>query len=184
MGWQKDFSEYSIALYSRGKVAGSCLALQDRYGLDVNAVLFCCWFGARRGLIDEELWARIDEISRQWQQRLVRPLRDARRWLKNPGFALDRETRDLRERIKDQEVAAELAQQRAMATASANLAADAPERPVNPATPAQAAAAARSNLEALLRRRDTELDPDIENLFAEIIRTAFPSTGAQPISRK
>ena len=35
------FWNYSLALYARAEVAKTCLALQDRLGLDVNLLLFC-----------------------------------------------------------------------------------------------------------------------------------------------
>ena len=158
---QNDFPAYSIALYGRKTVEESCLRLQDEHGLDVNAVLFCYWFGARHGVIGEDLWTRIDEISRQWQSRLIRPLREARRWLKSPGFEPDQEKRELRERIKADEIAAELLQQRMMQEACE---AGVPEEP---------AAAARRNAEALLRRRGIALDNEINQLLAAISKAAF-----------
>ena len=164
MAQQIDFPAYSIALYGGEKVEESCLRLQDEYGLDVNAVLFCYWFGARHGVIGEDLWRRIDEISHQWQGRLVRPLRDARRWLKNPEFALDREMRDLRERIKENELAAEIMQQRMMREACGSGAGGAPGEP---------AAATRCNVDALLLRGGVEVDSEIEGLLAAISKAAF-----------
>ena len=164
MAQQIDFPAYSIALYGGEKVEESCLRLQDEYGLDVNAVLFCYWFGARHGVIGEDLWRRIDEISHQWQGRLVRPLRDARRWLKNPEFALDREMRDLRERIKENELAAEIMQQRIMREAGAAFEIGAPFDP---------ARSARRNAEALLERRGIAVDDEIRDLLAAISSAAF-----------
>ena len=161
---QTDFPEYSIALYGRETVEESCLRLQDEYGLDVNAVLFCYWFGARHGVIGEDLWTRIDEISRQWQSRLIRPLREARRWLKSPGFEPDQEQRELRERIKADEIAAELLQQRMMQEACAGYVDSAP---------AEAAEAARRNAEALLERRGIAIDDEIRDLLAAISSAAF-----------
>ena len=161
---QTDFPAYSIALYGREKVEESCLRLQDEYGLDVNAVLFCYWFGARHGVIGEDLWAQIDETSSQWQSRLIRPLREARRWLKNPGFEPDQEQLELRERIKADEIAAELLQQRMIQDACEAAGAGAPEEP---------AAAARRNAETLLRRCGIPLDDEINQLLAVISQAAF-----------
>ena len=159
-----DFPAFSIALYGRGKVAESCLRLQDEYGLDVNAVLFCYWFGARHGAVGEDLWTRIDEISSQWQSRLIQPLREARRWLKHPRFESSQEPQKLRERIKEDEIAAELLQQRMMQEVCEAAEAGAPEEP---------AAAARRNAEALLRRRGIVLDDEVEQLLATISGAAF-----------
>lgn len=161
---EPDFPAYSIALYGRDKVEESCLRLQDEYGLDVNAVLFCYWFGAHHGVIGEDLWAQIGETSSQWQSRLIRPLREARRWLKNPGFEPDQEQRELRERIKADEIAAELLQQRMMQEACAGYVDSAP---------AEAAEAARRNAEALLERRGIAIDDEIRDLLAAISSAAF-----------
>ncbi len=158
-----DFPSWSVALYGSKNVAQSCLRLQDRHGLDVNAVLFCYWHGAHRGIVGEDLWPRIDEISRQWQNRLIRPLREARRWLKKPGCGSDPDLRKLRERIKADEIAAELLQQRMMQQACASARAAAAE----PAT------AARRNAEALLRRRGVALAGEVEVLLEEISKAAF-----------
>lgn len=161
---QTDFPAYSIALYGREMVEESCLRLQDEYGLDVNAVLFCYWFGTRHGVIGEDLWTRIDETSSQWQGRLIRPLREARRWLKQPGFEPGPELQKLRERIKEDEIAAELLQQRMMQEACAEF--------VNSAT-AGAAEAVRRNAEALLERRGIAIDGEIRDLLAAISSAAF-----------
>lgn len=161
---QTDFPAYSIALYSREMVEESCLRLQDEYGLDVNAVLFCYWFGTRHGVIGEDLWARIDEISSQWQGHLIRPLREARRWLKQPGFEPDPQLQKLRERIKEDEIAAELLQQRMMQEACAGFVDSAP---------AEAAEAVRRNAEALLERRGIAIDGEIRDLLAAISSAAF-----------
>ncbi|MXZ32463.1 MAG: TIGR02444 family protein [Gammaproteobacteria bacterium] len=161
---QTDFPTYSIALYGKGKVEESCLRLQDEYGLDVNTVLFCYWFGAHHGVAGEGLWDRIDEISRHWQGGLIRPLREARRWLKHPGFEPEREQRDLRERIKADEFAAELLQQRMMQEACTGCLDNAP---------AGTAEAARRNAVALLQRRGIAFDKEIRDLLAAISSAAF-----------
>lgn len=161
---QTDFPAYSIALYGREKVEESCLRLQDEYGLDVNAVLFCYWLGARHVVAGEDLWTRIDKISSQWQSRLIRPLREARRWLKSPGFEPDQEQRELRERIKADEITAERLQQRMMQEACEAAGAGAPE---------ESAAAARRNAETLLRRCGIALDDEVNQLLAVISQAAF-----------
>ena len=121
---QVDLNAYSIDLYARPRVEASCLRLQDGYGLDVNVVLFCFWFGACHGVIDEALWQRIDQISQQWQTRLVRPLREARRGLKALAFESDGDREALRSRIAENEIAAELLQQGLMQNACEESAAD------------------------------------------------------------
>ena len=173
MAQRTDFPGYSINLYGRGNVEKSCLKLQDDYGLDVNTVLFCYWFGANYGVIGEELWQRIDKISGEWQSRLIRPLREARRWLKSHGLEPDQAIDDLRERIKQDELTAELTQQRLMQMACDPSEVMNPNNPNEAANPDNPDEAARHNARALLKRKGIACTAEIEDLFAAISEVAF-----------
>ena len=168
-----DFPDYSIDLYGRGNVEKSCLKLQDDYGLDVNTVLFCYWFGAHHGVIDEDVWRRIEQISGQWQSQVVRPLREARRRLKNPGFEPDQAIAELRESIKQDEITAELTQQRQMQKAGEPAKAANPDNSAKPTNPGNPDEAARHNARALLKRKGIACTAEIEDLFAAISEVAF-----------
>ena len=163
-----DFSAFSIGLYRQPGVEDCCLRLQDECGLDVNVVLFCYWFGARHGLIEEALWQRIDSISCLWQAGLVRPLREARRWLKKTALEASEDREKLRQRIQEEEIAAELLQQKVMQQACAGATREEGGQP---------AESARRNVEALLRRhglaRNDEMAPEMMKCFAVISRAAF-----------
>jgi len=76
-----EFWAFSLALYSRPRVAEYCLRLQDEAGANVNLLLFCCWTG-RRGIAlgAQELAAAAATIE-DWQVRVLRPLRARRRTL-------------------------------------------------------------------------------------------------------
>lgn len=75
------FWEYSLNLYRRPGIAQLCIDLQDRYGANVNIVLFACWVGNRgRQLDDNSLRAAVAEIS-GWNKRITQPLRTRRRAL-------------------------------------------------------------------------------------------------------
>jgi uncharacterized protein (TIGR02444 family) len=131
------FWDYSLAVYARPGVAEACLALQDRFGLDVNILLFCCWAGARGEALGPAALARLLEAAGPWQEQVVKPLRAARRWLKGrPGA----EVQALRARIEADELEAERLEQALLAEAL-------PPAP-GEASPALAAA----NLEAYLAR--------------------------------
>ena len=41
-----DFWPFSLEVYRQPGVESACLSLQETAGLDVNALLFCCWTGA------------------------------------------------------------------------------------------------------------------------------------------
>lgn len=109
------FWDFSLTVYARPGVAEACLALQERHGLDVNLLLFCCWAGVRgRALTGREL-ERLVAAARPWQEGVVKPLRAARRWLKTQATAPDQLAGALRRRIKAQELAAERIEQQVMA---------------------------------------------------------------------
>jgi len=107
----QQFWEFSLAGYGRPGVAEAGVALQDRLGLDVNILLFCCWAGGRgHGLAADDVAGLIQAVG-PWQERVVVPLRKARRWLKTqkaaPGGAAER----LRQAIKAEELEAERLEQ-------------------------------------------------------------------------
>lgn len=79
------FWDFTLALYGRPGVAPALIGLQDRQGLDVNMLLFCCWAGsAGRVLAAADLQA-VEAVADPWQAEVVRPLRALRRRLKG-GF--------------------------------------------------------------------------------------------------
>ena len=134
------FWDFSVALYAKPGVAPACLGLQERHGIDVNALMFCLWLGesgrgpAPRAALD----AAFDAVG-PWHARVVRALRPLRRLLK-PGFepvdpAL---VQALRARIQKVEIDAEHVEQIALA---ASAAAQAPARPNLPAAERAAHAA-------------------------------------------
>lgn len=107
-----DFWGFSLRVYGRPGVAEACLELQNRHGLDVNMVLFCCW-AARFGSLDRSTLERARDASERWADAAVRPLRSVRTALESrPWPDLDRaEVAELRERVKKEELAAERLQQ-------------------------------------------------------------------------
>ncbi len=108
---ENPFWDFSCAVYGRPGVAEACLALQDRCGLDVNILLFCCWAGARgQALGAAELGGRIDAV-RPWQDQVVKPLRAARRWLKTQQTVPNESAEALRQAIKARELEAERLEQ-------------------------------------------------------------------------
>lgn len=101
--------EFAIATYEQPGIAPLCLRLQDEHACDVNLLLCCLWHGRYFGVIEE---ARLREAltwSGPWQERLVAPLRDARRWLKplETGDSKGQSLAELRAQIKACELAGE-----------------------------------------------------------------------------
>ena len=77
------FWGFSLATYDRPGVAAACLGLQDRHGIDVNMVLFCCWAGSLGVEFDGPALSRLVAAAERWQQAVVRPLSEVRRSLKD-----------------------------------------------------------------------------------------------------
>ena len=118
MSDESAFWQFSLAVYGQPGVAEVCLLLQDDHGADVNVVLFLLWRAAGgREATPEELKVAMSAVA-PWQERVVRPLREIRRWLKigglsggpggAPGGFSDEK---FRKRVKEMELEAERLQQ-------------------------------------------------------------------------
>lgn len=84
------------------------MLLQDRFGLDVNVLLFAARVGVAGQLTTETLAAASERVA-QWHAEVVRPLRAVRRRLKSgPAPAPSPATTELREQLKDLEIRSEL----------------------------------------------------------------------------
>lgn len=113
MASENPFWDFSLVVYGMPGVADACLRLQDEAGLDVNLVLFACWVaGAREApLTDAEMGGVID-LTRDWRERVVVPLRQIRRALKGGSDGLPRDAvESFRNEIKSIELASEQRQQ-------------------------------------------------------------------------
>ena len=110
-----NFWDFSVSTYRQPGVAEACLSLQDRFGCDVNVLLYCCWFGCTRGLMIERTFNAALSFSEPWANEVVRPLRTARTWMKIAGCGnTDVSTEScmsLRDDIKAAELKAEHLQQ-------------------------------------------------------------------------
>jgi uncharacterized protein (TIGR02444 family) len=100
------FWRWSLASYP--KVERALLDLQDRFGADVNLVLFCAWIGR----LTPEALENAEGVVRPWREGVVEPLRRLRRQLKERP-----EAADLRDRVKAAELEAERLAQRLLVEA-------------------------------------------------------------------
>jgi len=118
------FWDFSLALYAKPGVAPACLALQERHGIDVNALMFCVWLGeSGRGLAaPAELDAAFAAVA-SWHAQVVRTLRPLRQRLKFGFDPVDPAlVRALRARIQKIEIDAEHVEQLTLAASAAALA--------------------------------------------------------------
>ncbi len=106
------FWDFSLAVYHRPGVADACLALQDRHGLDVNLLLFCCWAASMGRVLDRGTLGAAEAAVATWRNQVVRPMRSLRRRLKREveGFPAG-EVEALRGRLLEAELAAERLEQ-------------------------------------------------------------------------
>ncbi|MGF1610740.1 MAG: TIGR02444 family protein [Kiloniellales bacterium] len=156
------FWDYSLALYAKPDVAEACLGLQDRHGLDVNLLLFCCWAGSRGHRLTPGELERLIAAVTDWHRQVVVPLRGLRRWLKGRAATAQGAAGALRARIKAQELEAERIEQELLHAAL----------PLAGGEPCAEAAAA--NLLALCRASDVRLDRADRAVQATLLAQAFP----------
>lgn len=129
---------FAVALYARRDVSAQCISLQDDFGLDVPLALFSIWAGRRGGLARADA-IRAGEVSAAWRNRVVAPVRSARRAMKGAAaaFGCDHDALEsLRADVKRLELAAEKAQLSALS----HVAAGAPHGPLRDALEILAAA--------------------------------------------
>ena len=111
MEHQASFWDFSVRTYRKSGVAEACLSLQEQLGVDVNVLLYCCWYGCTRGTLDETAMERILAFAEPWAENVVRPLRAARTWMKTTGcteaYVAGEDCEGLREEIKRAELRAE-----------------------------------------------------------------------------
>ncbi|MCZ4280845.1 TIGR02444 family protein [Kiloniella laminariae] len=108
------FWNFSLESYKQPGVAPACLVLQDKHDLDVNLLLFCCWAGLCSRLLSAiELTGMIAGVE-AWRDRVIEPLRDVRRWIKQENTQGFRQSEELRQGVKDLELWAEALQQNYM----------------------------------------------------------------------
>ncbi len=164
------FWDFSVTLYARPGVAPACLDLQERHGIDVNALMFCLWLAeSGRGPVPRAaLDAAFDAVG-PWHAEVVRALRPLRRRLK-PGFApIDPAlVQALRARIQKVEIDAEHVEQIALA---ASAAARAPARLGLPA--GERAAHAAAHAAAYFARVAAPCGPDDIDRLCVIFAAAF-----------
>jgi uncharacterized protein (TIGR02444 family) len=107
------FWDFSLAVYRRAGVADACIRLQDEAGVDVNLLLFVCWLATVRDRALDEAEVR-DLVARTegWRDRVVRPLRAVRRWMKGREAGLPPDAvASLRSEVKRVELESERLQQ-------------------------------------------------------------------------
>lgn len=80
--------DFSLATYSLDGVAPTCLDLQDRFGLDVNLLLYAAWIAHRGRRLTHHHLVGMEAAVGDWRHNVVMPARALRRrWQGYPPAA-------------------------------------------------------------------------------------------------
>lgn len=85
---ESPFWNYSSQLFQIAEVAEACLAMQNNFDADVNLLLFCCWAGDHHRQLDDTDINNLITASAPWQNAIIKPLREARKLMKNHIIAM------------------------------------------------------------------------------------------------
>jgi uncharacterized protein (TIGR02444 family) len=168
----ESFWNFSLALYGRPGVAPALIALQDRLGLDVNILLYCCWAGSEgRSLTVADL-AAIEAVVEPWQAEVVRPLRSLRRRLKGGFGALPADRVEAyRKRLNELEIEGERIAQEAMAAA-----------PRGRSGPAPVVGWVAGNLQAYLELRRVAIGTSDDADLRAVVQACCPDADPEAIN--
>ena len=165
------FWSFSNRVYQRDGVQAACLELQNEYGLDVNMLLYCCWFGGTYGEFSEEVFERSLTTALNWSQNVVQPLRTVRTWLKleilGGRVTENKSIDDFREEVKATELAAEKFQQNEL------------ERLVDNQSDNnfESLSASSANLKRYFNSCGVDITEDSRRLLAVILAASIPGEG-------
>lgn len=77
------FWQFSLRVYALPTVADGLLALQREWGLDINFLLYCCWFAdTGYGRLTKTQLQQLLTTTHHWQVRVIAALRRLREQLK------------------------------------------------------------------------------------------------------
>lgn len=179
MEQQQDFWNFSVATYGKAGVAEACLHLQEQLGIDVNILLYCCWYGCTRGTLDGAAMERILSFAEPWSEHVVRPLRAARTWMKAVGcdqpFVPGDECMALREEIKRAELKAEHLQENRMQALTRGAALEGHE------TVSQVRSTL-ANTGRYFRHLNVDLDDESGSQLAHIVTAAVPGADLDTVT--
>ncbi len=171
--------EFAVRTYRTPGVPDACLTLQNRYGADVNMLLYCCWISGRLGAFPPELFARAIEFSSEWASKTVIPLRSARTWMKDADCAAEPVPTEafirVRQKIKTVELESEKLQLQVLESmvTSKQMPDSGQERVVGNAV---------TNLKLYTSHRSIKFDENVKRLCEVIIAAAFSDCDAESVT--
>ena len=159
--------DFSVATYNRPGVQQACLSLQDKMGVDVNILMYCCWRGA---LTKDGLSTLLADLA-PWQNNVVSGLRSVRRTLKPMLIDLaefSESAGDLGRKIAALELEAEKLQQAMLERHGADLVASSASSQI-----------AADNLSCYFACLNKTPDAAAQKALDILISAAFTSSNAQ-----
>lgn len=97
------FWDWAVDAYDRNSVSDSLIELQEQTNADICVILWCVWCASTGKRVSGDEMSAALEIVAPWNNNVVRPLRAARRFLKNADLA----AADIYDAAKNQELHAE-----------------------------------------------------------------------------
>jgi uncharacterized protein (TIGR02444 family) len=117
------FWDWALSAYARPGVAQACLDLQDNHGQCTPYLLWAAWAAQSELGIDPATLAKGADLAKRWEPTFIAPVRAVRRALK-PTF--EGVADDLREALREQVKAVELALEQTLMLSLEAFALDAP----------------------------------------------------------
>ena len=73
--FKKLFWDFYVCIYSHSGIEEACVCLQNKYQLNSNILLFCCWLAREnyRGITNKDLETILQRIS-PWHSKIIEPL--------------------------------------------------------------------------------------------------------------
>ncbi len=167
----ESFWNFSVRTYRQPNVPEACLSLQNEEGVDVNMLLFCCWFSMLHGKFENGTWDQAAEFSTLWSDNVVRPLRVTRTWMKTAGCRDVRVPFDacmqFRDEVKSVEFSAEKMQQEILESLCASIEAAMVDE-------SSLMSSAAENIHRYLLHLGVTSTAQIEDRLQTIVAAAFP----------
>ncbi len=111
---ESPFWNFTLGVYGRPGVSQACIGLQDRHGLNVNMLIFCLWAGSQGHPLAAGDLERLEAALTPWDEAVVEPLREVRRWLKVQDLVPREQAEPLARAILGREIESEGLAQRLM----------------------------------------------------------------------
>jgi len=164
----REFWEFTLESYPRDGVQASVIALQDRFGADVNVLFWCCYIGSvGGGRLTADDFSHADVALGPWRRDVTVRLREIRDHIKNtetlwgiPGAP------DVRGKVLGAEIESERIAQGILEGL----------RPAGPETltATESLSDAGANLSAYFGYLSVDLDDEVRGLAHALLAGTFP----------